>query len=87
MKIEGLVRRGSNAGSSVTPKRSPESILELKSEINRLTSNMQSTYQADLSQEQSQRNSRSTYDLNLDSACLKSRIFVHYCSVIKKMIV
>lgn len=82
MKTERLDRRDSDVGST-----SPENILELKSETNRLTNNIHSTYQAVLSQEQNQRNSASTYYLVLDSDCLKSHVFVHYCSFINELFI
>jgi len=49
-KIEGVVREGCLAGSSVGPKDSNESILELNSEINRLMNSLHSTYRAVLRQ-------------------------------------
>lgn len=45
-KTEDVVRGGCHAGSSVSPKTSPQSILELNSEINRLTNSIHSTHQA-----------------------------------------
>lgn len=50
MKTEGVVRGDSDTRSSVSSQRYPESILELKSEINGLANNIHSTYWAVLSQ-------------------------------------
>lgn len=50
MKIEGLVRGGSDVGSSVSPKRYSESTAE----INRLLNSTHGTHQTVLRQEQTQ---------------------------------